>query len=46
MFRVVIKVLFFIIVAFPAGLAGAVEFSAAERALIAQHGPWPMQFAG
>ena len=46
MFRIVIKVLFFIIVPFPAGLAGAVEFSAAERELIAQHGPWPVQFAG
>jgi len=45
MFRVVIQLFFCAGVAFLSGKAGAVEFSAAERELIAQHGPWPMQFA-
>jgi cytochrome c peroxidase len=45
MFRVAIQLLFFTGVALLSGKAGAVEFDAAERELIAQHGPWPMQFA-
>ena len=46
MFRVVIQFLLLVSVVFPADSVGAVEFSAAERELIAQHGPWPMQFEG
>jgi len=44
MFRVAIQLLFFTGIALLFGKAGAVEFNAAERELIAQHGPWPMQF--
>jgi cytochrome c peroxidase len=46
MFRVAIQLLFFTAAALLFGRAGAVEFNAVERELIAQHGPWPMQFAG
>jgi len=46
MFRVAIQLLFFTAAALLFGRAGAVEFNAVEREQIAQHGPWPMQFAG
>jgi len=46
MLRVALQLLFFTAAALLFGRAGAVEFNAAERELIAQHGPWPMQFAG
>jgi len=45
MLRVAIQLLFFTAAALLFGRAGAVEFNAAERELIAQHGPWPIQFA-
>ncbi len=45
MFRVAINLLLCIGVALLSAKAAALEFSAAERELIAQHGPWPMQFA-